>query len=157
MCYYNTMTLIYESENFEVAAPEKPFVARSDGGHIQIAAKAGVGGDRTKLHPKQAVEFMRLSMLAGGAFQIAMNSRGVPVERVEYESSMNIGQWLHMHILGKTKQSAAQTVCFPAGEPMFHNNLEPLNEMDIKEIQDQIRVLEQTEKYKEENWELKNN
>ena len=152
------MAFIYETDHFEVTSCEKPFISRHDGGHIQIAAKTDID-DRTKLSPKQAVEFMRLTMLVGGAFQIAMNGRGIPVVQVDYENFAGYDARLHMHLLGRAvragQQAAPKSMYFSLGEAGVYNNSEPLNEMDVQAIQNQIRLFEQTEKYKAENWELK--
>ena len=158
------MAFIYETENFEVITHEKPFVTRTDGGHIKIVTKTGVE-DRTHLQPKQAIELMRLTMLMGEAMQIAMNNRGIPVVKINYE---DLGNWafktgakphLHIHIFGRaenaTKQVFPEAVYLPARETGFYDEFEPLNEDDIKEVQKQISMLEDTDKYKISNWEIK--
>lgn len=155
------MAFIYETENFEVVSHEKPFVSRLDGGHIKIVSKNRVE-DRTKLTPKEAIELMRLTMLIGEAFQVAMNNMGVPVVKINYE---DLGNWsfktgeksiLHIQIFGRAENAVTQifpeAVYLPARESGFYDNFEPLNEEDIKEIKKQISLLENTEKYKLENW-----
>ena len=157
------MAYIYETKNFEVITHEKPFVTRTEGGHIKIVTKNGVE-DRTKLDSKQAIELMRLTMLVGEAFQIAMNKRGIPVVKINYE---DLGNWayktgkkphLHIHIFGRaenaTKQAFPEAVYLPARESGFYDKFEALNEEDIKELQAQIIFLENTDKYKEEDWKL---
>ena len=75
------MAFIYETENFDVITHEKPFVSRTDGGHIKIVTKTGIE-DRVQLQPKQAIELMRLTMLVGEAMQVAMNNRNIPVVKI---------------------------------------------------------------------------
>ena len=155
------MAFIYETENFEVVTHEKPFVSRKDGGHIKIVDKTGIE-DRIQLQPKQAIELMRLTMLIGEAMQTAMNNRGIPVVRINYE---DLGNWafktgakphLHIHIFGRSKNAVKQifpeAVYLPARETGFYDGFEPLNEDDIKEIQKQINMLEETDKYRISNW-----
>jgi hypothetical protein len=50
--------LIFETDNFIVETQEKPFVSRTDGGHIRIRIKDGTITDRTKLDSKTAKELM---------------------------------------------------------------------------------------------------
>lgn len=152
---------IYETENFEVVTHEQPFVSRTDGGHIKIVTKYGVE-DRVKLSPKQAIELARLTMLVGEAFEIAMNSRGIPVVKINYE---DLGNWawktgkkphLHIHLFGRAenavKQIFPEAVYLPARESGFYNGFEALNSDDVSEIQKQISILEKTDKYDLKNW-----
>lgn len=155
------MAFIYETENFEVITHEAPFVSREEGGHIKIVTKHGVK-DRTHLAPTAAIELMRLTMLVGKAMQIAMNNRGVPVVKINYE---DLGNWawktgkkphLHIHLFGRAenavKQVFPEAVYLPARESGFYDSFEALNEEDIKEIQKQITSLENSEKYDLKNW-----
>lgn len=157
------MRLIYETENFNVIPFEKPFVSRTEGGHIKIFTKTGVE-NRVKLNPKEAIELMRLTMLIGEAMEIAMNNRGIPVVKINYQ---DMGNWafkkgerpiLHVHIFGRainaTKQIFPESVYLPARESGFYDEFEPLNDEDIKEIQAQIKILESTEKYNINNWKI---
>lgn len=70
---------IYETKNFIVESHKKPFIPRTDGGHIRIRVKDENITDRTKLEPKVAIELMRLTMVVGAAMETAMNNLGVPV------------------------------------------------------------------------------
>jgi diadenosine tetraphosphate (Ap4A) HIT family hydrolase len=152
---------IYETENFEVISHEQPFVSRTDGGHIKIVTKHSVE-DRIKLSPKHAIELARLTMLVGEAFQIAMNNRGIPVMKVNYE---DLGNWawktgkkphLHIHLFGRSKDAIKQiwpeAVYLPARETGFYDGFEAVNNDDISEIQKQISILEKLDKYNLKNW-----
>jgi len=158
------MTFIYETKNFEVISHEKPFVSREDGGHIKIVTKRDVS-DRTELQPAEAIELMRLTMMIGEAFQLAMNNLGIPVVKINYE---DLGNWafkdgkkphLHIHIFGRSKDAKAQifpeAVYLPARESGFYDNFTPLTSEDILEIQKQISIVEKQEKYDIKNWSLR--
>jgi diadenosine tetraphosphate (Ap4A) HIT family hydrolase len=73
-----------------VESHPKPFVTRTDGGHVRIRIKDKSISDRTKLSVKQAIELMRLSMIVGEAFEKGMNARGVPVVKINYQ---DMGNW----------------------------------------------------------------
>ncbi|EKE29301.1 MAG: hypothetical protein ACD_2C00193G0022 [uncultured bacterium (gcode 4)] len=154
--------LITETENFIVESHEKPFVSRTDGWHIRIKVKDLSIEDRTCLNPRQAIELARLTMLVGESFLIAMNNRGIPVVKINYQ---DMGNWafktgdkpfLHVHVFGRStdaeKQIFPESVYLPARESGFYEGFEPLNQEDIEEINEQIRVVWEKEKYWEENW-----
>lgn len=156
------MANIYETENFVVESQSEPFVSRTDGGHIRIRIKDKSITDRTKLEPKVAIELIRLTMIVGEAFEIAMNNRGVPVVKVNYQ---DMGNWaykrnekpfLHVHIFGRAinavKQIWPESVYLPARESGFYEGFEPLNTEDIEEIKKQIFQIEAKEKYQLRNW-----
>ncbi len=155
---------IYETPSFEVDSQEKPFVSRTEGGHVRIKIKDREITDRTKLDPKTAIELMRLTMIVGEAFETAMNNRGIPVIKINYQ---DMGNWawkenkkpyLHVHIFGRAsdamKQKWPESVYLPDRSTGFYDGFEPVNEEDIKEIQKQIDLVSQREKYKLENWGL---
>jgi diadenosine tetraphosphate (Ap4A) HIT family hydrolase len=158
--------LIFETENFEVKAAFKPHVTRSDGGHIVIFPKVRVL-DRTKLSPELAVELMRLTLITGEAFQIAMNNRGIDVGRINYQDSGNWsvnkpeGPYLHIQLYGRAKSAKIQkwgeSLNLPLREthPEFYEKNEPLNEVDIKEIKKQTSIISKKDKYNLKNWSLK--
>jgi diadenosine tetraphosphate (Ap4A) HIT family hydrolase len=156
------MANIYETANFIVESHEQPFVSRTDGGHIRIRIKDATVTDRTKLEPETAIELMRLSMMVGEAMEIAMNNRGIPVVKINYQ---DMGNWafktntkpfLHYHLFGRAsnavKQLWPESVYLPDRSTGFYDGFEPLNLDDIKEIQTQIAIVEGKDKYKAENW-----
>jgi len=79
------MAFIYETENFIVEAFDTPHVTRTDGGHIRIKIKDESFSDRTKVSPKVAQEFMRLTMIIGESMEKAMNNRGINVVKINYQ------------------------------------------------------------------------
>ena len=160
------MALIYETKNFTVESHEQPFVSRTDGGHLKIITKHDIA-ERTELNPTQATELMRLTMLVGEAMAIAMNKRGIPVVKINYE---DLGNWafkkayqqagakphLHIHLFGRAenavKQPFPEAVYLPARESGFYDGFTPLDEEDIATIRKEIDRLSQTTKYQIENW-----
>lgn len=158
------MAFIYETKSFIVESREQPFLPRTDGGHIRILSKDISITDRTKLDSKMAIEFMRLTMIVGEAMQVAMNSRGIPVIKINYQ---DMGNWaakegkppiFHLHIFGRAsnavKQPWPESLYLPDRKTGFYDGFEPLNEEDNVEILKQIKVLVAAEKYKPENWGL---
>ncbi len=156
------MALIYETENFIVESHEKPFLPRTDGGHIRIKVKDLLITDRTKLDPRMAIELMRLTMIVGEAFAIAMNNRGIPVIKINYQ---DMGNWayktgdkpfLHVHVFGRAsnaiKQPWPESVYLPDMGTGFYEGFEPLDQLDIEEIRKQIDTISLKEKYAKEKW-----
>lgn len=156
--------IIYETKNFIVESHEKPFITRTDGGHIRIRIKDDSIADRTKLDPKTAIELMRLTMVVGSAMQTAMNNLDIPVVKVNYQ---DMGNWawknntkpfLHIHVFGRasnaSKQIWPESVYLPDRGTGFYDDFEPLNSKDIEEIKKQINIVLQEEKYSEEKWGL---
>jgi diadenosine tetraphosphate (Ap4A) HIT family hydrolase len=156
--------LIYETKNFIVESHEKPFISRTDGGHIRIRVKDDSITDRTKLDPKTAIELMRLTMLIGTAMETAMNNLDVPVVKINYQ---DMGNWawktntkpfLHIHVFGRAsnaiKQVWPESVYLPDRDTGFYDGFEPLNNEDIEEIKKQITIVLQDNKYSEEKWGL---
>lgn len=148
--------LIYETENFEIKTADRPFIDREEGGHILIFPKIAVR-DRTLLSPALAVEYMKLSMLAGEALASAMPRRGVDVGLVNYQ---DMGNWgigtpegpsLHMQIFGRattaTMQKYGEAVSLPRRDTGFYDSFQPLDEKDVAEIRLDIEKLLQTNKY----------
>lgn len=155
---------IYETKNFIVESHEKPFLPRTDGGHIRIRIKEESITDRTKLSPEVAIELVRLTMVVGEALQIVMNKRGVPVIKINYQ---DMGNWayktgkvpfLHVHVFGRStdaiKQPWPESMYLPDRGTGFYDEFEPLNEMDVKLIGEEIEKIFTQEKYQDKNWHL---
>ena len=148
---------IYETKNFLIQAANKPFIDRSEGGHIYIFPKSPVK-DRTQLSPQLAVEYTKLSMVTGEALKSAMARRGVDIGIVNYQDMGNWGVFkpegptLHMQIFGRastaTIQKYGDAVQLPHRETGFYDNFKPLDDEDITALRTDIEKLMQTEKYK---------
>jgi len=147
---------IFETDNFYIQAAKKLHIDRNDGGHIYLFPKVEVS-DRTKLTPKLAIEYTKLSMVVGEAMKSAMARRGIDIGIINYQDMGNWsvfkpeGPWLHMQIYGRAKTATIQkygdAVQLPHRETGFYDNFEPLNGEDINEIEADIKRLLQTDKY----------
>jgi diadenosine tetraphosphate (Ap4A) HIT family hydrolase len=148
---------VYETANFEVAAAKRPFIDRTEGGHLYIFPKTPVR-DRTKLSPKLAIEYTKLSMVVGEALKSAMARRGVDIGIVNYQDMGNWGVFkpagptLHLQIYGRattaTIQKYGEAVQLPHRESGFYDTFQPLNAEDIAEIKADIEQLLLTDKYR---------
>ncbi len=155
------MALIYETKNFLVEAPEKPHITRTDGGHIRIIPKRYMV-DRTEMLPKEAIEFIRLTIVVGEAMKQGLAKRGINLARINYQDN---GNWafktgdkprFHLHLYGRIKnekyQKFPEALFFPDRLTGFYDNFEPLNHADTKEIRIQIIRILKEKKYKDSNW-----
>jgi diadenosine tetraphosphate (Ap4A) HIT family hydrolase len=158
----DSMPIIFESPNFIVESAEKPFVSRTDGGDIRIKIKDQSITDRTKITPKVAIEFMRLTMIVGEAMEIVMNQQGIPVVKINYQ---DMGNWaykrgekpfFHIHIFGRAKNAVYQpfpeAVYLPDRSTGFYDSFEPLNENDVKEIKKYIEKLFKETRFSDKEW-----
>lgn len=149
---------IYETQNFVVEAPQKPFVSREEGGHIRIRVKDESIEDRTMLSANIAIEYMKLSMATGEAFQKVMNEQGIPVVKINYQ---DMGNWaykegkrpfLHYHIFGRVlgarHQPYPESVYLPDRSSGFYDHFTPLTQEDIVKIKAKIDDILQTVKYR---------
>ena len=149
------MTTVYESSHFEVVVPERPHVTRSDGGHLIINPKVAVK-DRTKLTRDQAVELVKLTMVAGEAMTTVLTRRGIPIGRMNYQDNGNWRHELHVHLYGRSHNATIQPwgtfLQLPPTREAFNakmGNLEPLNAEDARELRAEIERLLATEKYRD--------
>lgn len=148
---------IYETNNYYIQAASRPFIDRSEGGHIYIIPKVRLR-DRTQLSPALAIEYQKLSMVVGEALVSAMARRGVDIGIVNYQ---DMGTWgvfkpegptLHMHIYGRATTAKIQkygdAVQLPDRDTGFYDSFKPLNEEDILEIKIDIEKLLASDKYR---------
>lgn len=155
--------LIFETNNFVLTSVEKPHITRTDGGHLKITPKERFA-DRLELSPELAVEMAWFTMLAGEAMTTALRKRGIDIGLINYQDNKNWsvfkpeGPYLHIHLYGRAKDAKIQKygdACeFPHRESGFYDGFEPLNDEDIKVIQDEINKLLKLEKYSKDNWHL---
>jgi len=147
---------IHETENFYIQAANRPFIDRAEGGHLYVFPKVSVR-DRTQLSPKLAIEYMKLTMVAGEALVSGMARRGVDIGIVNYQ---DMGNWsvfkpegpsLHMHIYGRAKTATIQkygdAVQLPHKDTGFYNDFQPFDADDIREIKNDIEELFKSDKY----------
>lgn len=151
-------TELYETENFKVLIPPKPFVDRSEGGHLMIYSKLHVS-DRTKLNRDQALEYTKLSMIIGEALKLGLAEGGIDIGIVNYQEMGNWsvsepeGPTMHMHVFGRaktaTRQKYGEAVQLPFRESGFYDGFKPLSNEDQVAIRIAIEELEASPKYKD--------
>src|SRR5919206_5392232 len=148
------MTFVYESLHFEIVVPERPHVTRGDGGHLIINPKVAVE-DRTKLSREQAIELVKLTMVAGEAMKTVLTRKGIPIGRINYQDNGNWRHELHVHLYGRARAATIQPwgtfLQIPPTREAFNErmgNLEPLNAEDVRDLQSEIERLLATEKYR---------
>ena len=161
----NNPDLIFETANFTVERHPSPFVSREDGGHIRIFPKDKKRiSDRADFTPKEAIEFIRLSMIVGPAMQKAMNERGIPVVKINYE---DLGNWafkrgerpvLHLHIFGRSKNAKVQVfpeaVSLPDRSSGLYDDFESLTDEDMLLVKKYIEETFTKEKFDNSQWHL---
>lgn len=159
------MLRVFETENFIIEQLDKPHISRTDGGHIRICPKVKIV-DRTKLSPKLAIEYIRLSMVAGEAMAKVLNKKGIDVGRINYQDNGNWsvfspeGSYFHVHLYGRAKSSKIQKwgemISLPnrKDEPWYFDKLEPLTSQDVLEIKEEMTEIFKEEKYQNKNWHL---
>jgi len=157
--------IIFESENYTVEAVEQPLVDRNDGGHITINPKFKVS-NRQQLTPRQAIELMKLSIVAGEAMTKVLISRSVDIGRINYQDNGNWsvfnadGPQLHLHLYGRAKsakiQKYGQACHFPHREedPDFYGSNQSLQPEDVRLMRQEIERLLTEEKFSRDNWRL---
>lgn len=149
------MALIYEARHFILRTLDQPHVSRSDGGHIVIDPRVAVE-DRTHLSREQAIELVKLTMVAGEAMKTVLARKGIDIGRINYQDNGNWRHELHVHLYGRARGATLQpwghALAFPPTREAFRRemgNLEPLREDDIAELKAEIARLLATEKYRD--------
>jgi len=158
------MAEIYKTTSFIVESHERPFVSRTDGGHIRIKVKDKSIIDRTRLSPKQAIKLMRLTIIIGDALKRGMRQQGVPVVKVNYQ---DMGNWafkqgeqpyLHIHVFGRSETATTQifpeAVYLPDRSTGFYDNFEPLSKGDIQTIKKLINASFESQTFSDSTWRL---
>ena len=147
------MQVVFESEHFDITVPAHPHVSRVDGGHLIINPKVAVE-DRKKLTRDQAVELMKLTMVAGEAMKHVLTRRGIDIGRINYQDNGNWRHELHVHLYGRSRGATIQpyghALAFPPTREAFMKemgDLEPLTEGDVAELRSEIERLLKTERY----------
>jgi diadenosine tetraphosphate (Ap4A) HIT family hydrolase len=149
------MALIYEARHFILRTLDQPHVSRSDGGHIVIDPRVAVE-DRTRLTREQAIELVKLTMVAGEAMKTVLARKGIDIGRINYQDNGNWRHELHVHLYGRARGATLQpwghALAFPPTREAFRRkmgNLEPLREDDIAELRAEIERLLATGKYRD--------
>lgn len=155
--------IVFENERFTLFAPEHPHIDRADGGHLRINPRRAVE-NRQELTPSEAIELMRLTIVAGEAMTNAMNARGVDIGRINYQDNGNWsvekpeGPKLHVHLYGRAKGAKRQlwgeALTFPkrADRPEFYEGLAPLTTEDCTAVRTEIERLFREDRYADALW-----
>ena len=145
--------LVFESKYFQIIAPERPHVSRTDGGHLIIAPKESVE-DRARLSPQKAIELMKLTIATGEAMRTVLLKSGIDIGRINYQDNGNWRNELHIHLYGRAKSATIQkygtSLKFPATQKEFdaEPTLEPIKAHEIKAVGKEIVRLLATDKYR---------
>ena len=149
------MPIVLETRHFTVLAPDQPHVSRGDGGHLIINPRVTVE-DRTQLSREQAVELVKLTMMAGEAMRAVLSRRGVDIGRINYQDNGNWRHELHVHLYGRARsarnQPWGQPLSFPPtaqAQKKLAGTLEPLNADDISGLKAEMTRLLATDKYRD--------
>jgi diadenosine tetraphosphate (Ap4A) HIT family hydrolase len=149
------MPVVLESKHFVVLAPEQPHVSRGDGGHLIVNPRVAVE-DRTQLSREQAVELVKLTMVAGEAMKTVLTRSGIDIGRINYQDNGNWRHELHVHLYGRARTATVQ----PWGQPLsfpptaqaqkeLAGTLEPLNAVDIFGLKAEMTRLLSSDKYRD--------
>ena len=149
------MALVFESTHFDITVPERPHVSRGDGGHLIINPKVPVE-DRTHLTREQAIELVKLTMVAGEAMKTALGRQGIDIGRVNYQDNGNWRHELHVHLYGRARDAKLQPwgtfLQLPPTRDAVNAALgdrEPRSADAIRELRAEIERLLATEKYRD--------
>ena len=149
------MATVYETHHFDIVVPKRPHVTRDDGGHLIINPKIAVE-DRTRLSREQAIELVKLTMVAGEAMKTVLTRKGIPIGRINYQDNGNWRHELHVHLYGRSATARIQPwgtfLQIPPTREAFNaamGNLEPLNADDVRDLRAEIDRLLASEKYRE--------
>jgi diadenosine tetraphosphate (Ap4A) HIT family hydrolase len=148
------MALVFQARHFDITAPEHPHVSRGDGGHLIINPRMAIE-DRTLLTREEAVELVKLTMVAGTVMKAVLTRQGIEIGRINYQDNGNWRHELHVHLYGRARGAVLQpyghSLAFPPTKEAFMRemgNLEPLTPDDIAALRAEIARLLKTEKYR---------
>ena len=149
------MATVYEARYFTIVVPDHPHVTRADGGHLIINPKVAVN-DRTQLSREQAIELMKLTMVAGEAMATVLPRKGIDIGRINYNDNGNWRHELHVHLYGRARSATIQPwgtfLQIPPTREAFNakmGELEPLNAEDVKDLRAEIERLVAGDKYRD--------
>ena len=135
--------------NVSILVPATPLNSREDGGHLTIEPHR-IFADRSLATPKEAVELMIATMLAGDALIHAIG-----VEKVNYQ---DMGNWsinkedakLHIHAFGRHAKQVFQVrgesiTFFPQGHPIYSEKYKSFNEKEMESIVQRMNLTKTSE------------
>jgi diadenosine tetraphosphate (Ap4A) HIT family hydrolase len=148
----NMDIVVYEDEYFVVLSPDHPLNCREDGGHLIMVKKEKVT-DRSDMTYREAIDFMRVSMMVGKAMYKVLG-----VERVNYEDLANWGlddpggPKMHLHFFGRARRQIHQIrgqhiSLFPKDHPIYDGHLKPFTTDEAEKLRVKIEEISHEEKY----------
>jgi diadenosine tetraphosphate (Ap4A) HIT family hydrolase len=146
------MSEIFRTKHFILESHDNPEVDRADGGHIKITPLRDVSA-RTQLTPQEAIDYMRLSIVAGCALTTVMLHLGFELGRINYQENGNWKPHMHEHLYGRAKNAKYQTFGDPI-KPGHKEEYHPLTEDDIALLRAEIEKLFASEEFSDEEWHL---
>ena len=143
---------VYDDKYFTVIAPVLPLNCREDGGHLILIKKEPVS-DRSDLCYREAIDFMRITMIVGRAMYDVLN-----IERMNYE---DLGNWglddpggakMHLHFFGRARAQVHQIrgqhmFLYPKDHKIYQGHLKALNDDDLVRLKARIDELVVEPKY----------
>lgn len=143
---------VYEDEYFIVLSPDHPLNCGEDGGHLIMVKRERVT-DRSDMAYREAIDFMRVSMIVGKAMYQVLE-----VERVNYEDLANWGlddpegPKMHLHFFGRARRQIHQIrgqhiSLFPKGHPIYDGHLKPFTKDEAEMLKAKIEEVSHEEKY----------
>lgn len=157
---------IFDTNDFSVDAAKNPHHSRKNGGHIKITPKQHFA-HRFEMPLELASKLMHLTMIVGEATTNVLRKKGLDVIRINYQDN---GNWtykesepkpyLHVHLYIRTShekhpkndprfQAFPDALVFPDRKTGYYESFESLSEEDCADINNEIKSLLKTEKYKE--------
>lgn len=117
---------------------------------MKISSKVTVE-DRTRLTPRQAIELMRFTIVAGEAMKRAMGEIGVRIGRINYQDNGNWKPELHIHLYCRAVDATMQ----PYGSPIMPGHKEEyaaLTEGDIARVRKAAENIFAEERFSDTKW-----
>lgn len=161
--------VIWETQNFEVVAANHPFISREEGGHMMIRGRGDKYRYNSRLDflPNEILEQQRLCQMICEAYKIAMKKRNIEIVRINFfeagnwawKKDENVSKaYYHEHIFGRTldakKQKFPDAPYLPDRRTGFYEGFEPLNDDDIENIIQEMKKIEESQKYDVNLWKI---
>ena len=147
--------VVFEAKHFTIFVPDRPHVSREDGGHLVVNPRVSVP-DRTHLTAEQAIELVKLTMVAGEAMKTVLAARGIEIGRINYQDNGNWRHELHVHLYGRARGAKLQPyghfLQLPPTREAFMKtmgDLEALSADDCAALREEIGRLLATAKYRD--------
>lgn len=152
--------VIAKTRHFEVRVPNLPHIPRDEGGHIFVEALSGCE-NRWEMSEEESIECAWLVTMTGEAYKTAMEKRGVPLYKLNFQDN---GNWayvdgktptLHIHIYGRAlcekdgnaHQGYGQALVFPWRDSGYYDDFDSITIDDVNTIASEMVRLADSERY----------